>query len=92
MKKQNRPDFPCPNCGETVPGNRQSCPHCGSDEKTGWAAGAEFSHLDPSFDEKDYGHALRAEFGGKPGKRFWRIAAAFVSAVLIALWFLVFFR
>jgi len=30
-------DIPCPFCGEEIPANSTVCPHCGSDEQTGWS-------------------------------------------------------
>ena len=29
--------FTCPNCGEPVRDDAACCPHCGSDEETGWS-------------------------------------------------------
>ena len=41
--KSKEPDFVCPNCGADVPGGSESCPECGSDDRTGWS---EDTYLD----------------------------------------------
>jgi len=52
--------FPCQNCGLNVPQKAKACPHCGSDEKTGWS---EQTYLDGLgiYDEEDYQNTLYNE-------------------------------
>ncbi len=80
-------DFVCPNCGEDVPARAKSCPHCGSDDETGWSDIAETSSIDPTFDEGDYAHTLEKEFGSTKRLRPGKLLLAGISAILIFLWF-----
>jgi uncharacterized membrane protein YvbJ len=41
--KEEQVTFICPNCGHEVLRNAKACPHCGSDENTGWS---EQTYLD----------------------------------------------
>jgi len=52
--------FPCPNCGLDVPQKAKACPHCGSDENTGWS---DRTYLDGLgiYDEEDYQNTLYRE-------------------------------
>lgn len=54
--------FTCPICGGEVKTKARACPHCGSDEKTGWS---ENTYLDEIglYDEDDYEETIRREFG-----------------------------
>lgn len=54
--------FTCPICGGEVKTKARVCPHCGSDEKTGWS---ENTYLDEIglYDEDDYEETIRREFG-----------------------------
>jgi Zn-dependent protease len=36
IRYHTKSDFKCPFCGKPVSANKISCPHCGSDEETGW--------------------------------------------------------
>lgn len=45
--------FTCPNCGEPVRDDAPSCPHCGSDDETGWSSEADYPALDLPQDEPD---------------------------------------
>ena len=84
--KNKKPDFVCPNCGSIVPGKAKACPFCGSDEETGWASNAEFSYLDPTFEEDDYEELRKTEFGIKSRKKPFEIIIPVVSLILILLW------
>ncbi len=55
MAERKRESFPCPNCGEMVPAGARACPHCGSDEETGWADDAEESAIDLPDEADDAG-------------------------------------
>jgi hypothetical protein len=66
--------FSCPQCGENVPVGALACPHCGSDESTGWS------------DEAIYGfYEADDEPGPTPAPSIpWaRYAAALVIALLL---------
>jgi uncharacterized membrane protein YvbJ len=80
--------FPCPNCGEAVPGNAKACPHCGSDENTGWSKNTCLDGLD-LYDDGDYRETLRREFGIRfKGARRRDILIGFVAVVILLLFFL----
>lgn len=38
--------FTCPVCGEVVRANALACPHCGSDDETGWSDDSAYDHVD----------------------------------------------
>ena len=38
--------FICPNCGEPVRDDARACPHCGSDDETGWNPDADYLSVD----------------------------------------------
>ncbi len=52
--------FTCPICGEDVPDKAKSCPHCGSDENTGWSEKTYLDGVDLG-DEFDYEETLKKE-------------------------------
>ncbi len=58
---KQRQSFTCPNCGGTVPARAAACPHCGSDEQTGWSEGTYLDGIDID-DDFDYEEALSGEF------------------------------
>jgi len=45
--------FICPNCGEPVPDDASVCPHCGSDEETGWNPEADYLSVELPEDDED---------------------------------------
>ena len=47
--------FTCPVCGEVVRANALACPHCGSDDETGWSDDAACDDLDLPIDAHDTG-------------------------------------
>ena len=81
-------EFICPNCGGEVPGKARACPHCGSDENTGWSDTAMINSggLEEEF---DYDEALKREFGTKKTKSLKDYIYAGVAVVIIILFFLV---
>ena len=54
--------FICPNCGEVVPDGASVCPHCGSDEETGWNPDAEYNSIELPEEEDNEDHG-----GERPG-------------------------
>jgi hypothetical protein len=45
--------FTCPQCGESVREDARSCPHCGSDDETGWHPYAEEDSIELPGDNED---------------------------------------
>lgn len=62
-------DFICPNCGEVVPANSSACPHCGSDERTGWADHTYLDGMVLPADDEEYEEIKEREFGKNFGKK-----------------------
>ena len=54
--------FTCPLCGGEVDSKARACPHCGSDEKTGWSESTYLDGID-LYDDSDYEETIRREFG-----------------------------
>jgi hypothetical protein len=80
----------CPHCGAQVPLNATACPECGSDEKTGWAEGADTSDLDLPDQDFNYDEFVRKEFPREsPIPRgihwFWWLIAG--ALVVVLVWF-----
>lgn len=81
--------FSCPNCGGTVPAKAPACPHCGSDENTGWS---EQTYLDDiGLPENDFIDTLKEQYGVDLGGGAWKprmtTAAAVVMIALFALFY-----
>ena len=82
------PNIKCPNCGEMVPRKAKACPHCGSDENTGWSKN---TYLDGAeiYDEEDYQETLRREFGITPrGTKRKNVIFGVTAAVILILFIL----
>lgn len=47
--------FTCPVCGEVVRADALACPHCGSDDETGWSDDAAYDDLDLPTDAYESG-------------------------------------
>ncbi|MBN2415020.1 zinc ribbon domain-containing protein [bacterium] len=78
--------FTCPACGGEVPPGAAACPHCGSDERTGWSERACLDGLD-IYTEEDYQETIDREFGGedKPGLKrslTWLVALLMLLLML----------
>ena len=89
-RPDRQPTFPCPHCGAEVPAGRQSCPACGSDEETGWAAeGDVVSQLPTGYgrdEEFDYDEHVAREFGRhRPRPASARLKYAAIATVTIIL-------
>jgi len=88
MQNFKKSYFNCPNCGEPVPWKAKACPHCGSDENTGWSENTYLDSVD-LYDEDDYQETLRREFGIPPrGARRRNILLGFTAAVILILFLL----
>jgi uncharacterized membrane protein YvbJ len=84
----------CPNCGGPVKKNSKACPHCGSDEKTGWSENTYLDSIDLQ-DDVDYDDLVRKEFPQhvitRPKTTWITIAGAivlffFIAAMLKIIW------
>lgn len=52
MARKRRATTTCPQCAGEFPLGRLACPHCGSDEKTGWSEGTDdYSYTDEDYEE-----------------------------------------
>jgi hypothetical protein len=73
----------CPYCGESIPRKSAACPHCGSDEQTGWSDKTYLDGIDLGNDA-DYEELKEREFsGGTPRKLpVWQIVTALLLVVL----------
>ena len=54
--------FICPNCGENVKVKAKCCPHCGSDENTGWSEKTYLDGIDLP-EEENFLETLRSDYG-----------------------------
>ena len=52
--RRRRETTTCPQCAGEFPSGRLACPHCGSDEQTGWSEGGD----DHAFTDDDYDEAV----------------------------------
>ncbi len=69
---------PCPYCGEPVKRFAKACPHCGSDESTGWSNDTYLDGIDLP-DDVDYEELRRNEFS--EGKRRLSPRTLIIAAV-----------
>lgn len=76
MAKKDK--VPCPYCGEPINRNAKACPHCGSDEQTGWSNDTYLDGIDLP-DDVDYEELRRNEFS--EGKKNLSTRTLIVSAV-----------
>ena len=80
---------PCPYCGEMIKRKSKACPHCGSDEQTGWSDDTYLDGIDIG-DDVDYDSLVEKEFSGtKHSIKWWRSWKTITGIVLLLL-FLVF--
>lgn len=93
---RGEPDvFICPTCGALVEQGAQSCPECGSDDRTGWSEEARGGDPDipTGYGDGDFDYAefVEREFGQKRGVgsglsvRGWLMVAAAVALCLLLL-------
>jgi hypothetical protein len=82
-----QPPGDCPVCGEPVPADRKACPHCGSDERSGWSDETAQDALDLPGEGFNYRDFVEKEFGSG-GRRtksslLWWIVGLVMVGVLI---------
>jgi len=88
--------FHCPNCSEKVRVGAKACPHCGSDDETGWRddTHGESGLADDLPDDFDYDEYLKREFPDRrlhnkaPGGRMAWLLLVLALAGLLASTFL----
>lgn len=82
---------PCPYCGEMIKKRAKACPHCGSDEQTGWSDDTYLDGIDIGNDF-DYDEVARKEFSTKSysGNRWksWKVLTGILVLVLFLLFVL----
>jgi hypothetical protein len=82
--------FSCPSCGEDVPAKAKACPHCGACGKSGWNE-ESCDGLDLPEEDFNYEKFVEEELGEPRKLRgkdlFWKITAAILLVVIIALIF-----
>jgi glutaredoxin len=82
--------FVCPNCGEDVPPKARACPHCGSDEDTGWSKSTYMDNIDLPLEDDEYEEILQKEFPSAQKKRgiprmTWLAAIGIIVLTLFVL-------
>ena len=82
----------CPNCGEIISERDKSCPHCGSDENTGWSNEAYLNRLGvSSYDEEIYQETVQKEFGGEKRHTSLKKLIFTITALIMILLFIFYF-
>lgn len=76
--------FLCPNCGGEVNKGAAACPHCGSDERTGWSDRTYLDGIDLGGDA-DYDELVEQEFPSSRPNKFKLPWTVIVAAVLLIL-------
>ena len=84
--KNKHDTFPCPFCGEPVAETSLACPHCGSDNNTGWSDKTYLDNVDFGSDES-YDEILEKEFGEgrKSQKISWKVITTVVLLIVCAI-------
>ncbi len=84
--KRKKKTAPCPYCGEEIDVHAKACPHCGSDERTGWS---EDRYLDGISlpDDEEYEKVREKEFGGggHGEKTPWKAITAAIALAAFAI-------
>jgi len=86
--RRGRRSFECPNCGGIVRAGAAACPHCGSDERTGWSEEADEIWYEDlgGYDEEEAASDGEAPAAVRVGRAL--LVLAVVAAVVI-VWRLV---
>jgi hypothetical protein len=78
----------CLHCGEEIRRGARSCPHCGSDEETGWSENRHLDGIDLGDGDFSYEEMREREFGQEPSRppqKLWIYVTALVILALSAL-------
>lgn len=81
MVKPNNDWFTCPVCGEQVAEGALACPHCGSDDETGWSDDAAYDDVD--LPDEVFGDAPRPTKQQSPAFAYITVG---LVIVIIVVW------
>jgi hypothetical protein len=82
----------CPYCGGEIKRNAKACPHCGSDEQTGWSDQTYLDGIDIG-DGFDYDETFAKEFSrGTNTVPWWKSWKTITGAILLALFLILILR
>lgn len=92
MAKRRPEYFRCPHCDGKVRIGAAACPHCGSDNDTGWSEDADVDAHYGEDDDFDYDDFVASEFPDREApfqrvrgvNRFWQAIA--IILILIFAW------
>ncbi len=86
MKEKTNKTFTCPVCNGEVRVGAKACPHCGSDERTGWSDKTYLDGIDLD-DDVDYEDLREREFGtaGTAKRKVSWIAVVAATLLVLAL-------
>lgn len=76
-------EFPCPECGDTLPAGARFCPHCATPLDEGGEV-VDLSELDGRFGEEDAAELLRVEEGRRRASGRVMVVAGLAVAVPLA--------
>ena len=91
MTKKSNEDSLCPFCGGAIARDALSCPHCGSDDRTGWSEQKYLDGIDLPGDD-EYDDMLAREFPAlvprhKRGRRWpWWVLAGAGTLLALTAW------
>jgi glutaredoxin len=75
----------CVYCGEQIDANARACPHCGSDENTGWSENTYLDGID-FVDDDQYKEIREQEFGNnRTTLPVWQIITGIVLLAIIVM-------
>jgi hypothetical protein len=86
MARRSHDYFRCPQCNGEVRVGAAACPHCGSDDETGWSEDADVEEDDFDYDEyvaREFPDDRQPFQRTRGVNRFWQ-AVAIVVLLLIA--------
>ncbi|NLL12116.1 MAG: zinc ribbon domain-containing protein [Fibrobacter sp.] len=79
----------CVYCGEQIDATAKACPHCGSDENTGWSENTYLDGID-LVDEDQYEEIREREFCKRTSFPAWQIITGVVLLAIIVIMILSF--
>jgi uncharacterized membrane protein YvbJ len=75
----------CPYCGGEISLKAKACPHCGSDENTGWSPERYLDGIDLPDEDDTYQEIKEREFGSGKTVLSWKTITGFVLLILILM-------
>jgi len=93
-------EYHCPHCGEPVDENAQACPHCDSDQETGWKGDVDYYSVELPDDDDDWrgdgdgvkGHAWSSPDNAARSGRRGRIGSILLLTAALPLFMIVGYR